>query len=495
MTPPPHASGSGPGAEQGTLLAGRYRLAERLRDQDGSAEWRATDEMLARTVMVRVLTPGSRHVARAMAAARAACRVSDPRLVRIFDADHCVEPPFIVTGWPSGACLADLLTAGPLDPWQAAHVIAEAADALAVAHEAGLAHLCLTPACLWCGPGGEVTITGLGILAALTGAQDGDQVLADTRGLARLLYAALTGYWPGEGLGALPPAPRPDGRTARPGQIRPGIPEGIDSVTCRALTGQAGYGGPPILGLAQLAIELAAVARPGPPSGTSPIQAPMLPSGVSPGAAPASTLPSGTAWLPPPRSQPVRRPTLLTAVIMVLAVLAGGGWLAASEMAAPHRPSGVRPAVAAQALTPVSATAFGPLGDSDGDNPELARLAIDGRPATAWRTQWYTTAAFGNLKPGTGLLLDMGRPLTITSAQIALGAMTGAEFQLRAGGSPALADLRSVAQATAAGGVVTMRPARPAKARYLLLWFVRLPPDSSGTFEAIIYNVRLHGIV
>jgi hypothetical protein len=39
-----------------------------------------------------------------------------------------------------------------------------------------------------------------------------------------------------------------------------------------------------------------------------------------------------------------------------------------------------------------------------------------------------------------------------------------------------------------------MRPASPAKARYLLLWFIRLPPDSSGTFEVIVYDVRLDGI-
>jgi len=479
MKPAQPASGPEPDAGQGTLLAGRYRLVERLGEQDGSAEWRATDEMLARTVTVRVFTRESPHVARVMAGARAACRVSDPRLARIFDADERAEPPFIVTGWPSGACLADVLTAGPLDPWQAARVIAEAADALAAVHEAGLAHLCLSPACLWCGPGGEVTITGLGILAALTEAQDGDPVLADTRGLARLLYAALTGYWPGDGSAALPPAARPGGRTARPGQLRPGIPEGIDSVTCRALSGPAREGGPPILSPAQLAIELAAVTRPGPPPGSSP------------GAAPAPTLPSGTAWLPPPRSRAIRRLTGLTAIIAVLAVLAGGGWLAVRELTAPHRPSGA--AVAAQALTPVSATAFGPLGGSDGDNPELARLAIDGSPATAWHTQWYTTAAFGNLKPGTGLLLDMGRPVTITSVQIMLGAITGADLQLRAGDEPVLADLRPVAQATDGGGVITMRPARPAKARYLLLWFTRLPPDSSGTFEAIIYDVRLHG--
>jgi hypothetical protein len=480
MKPPQRVSESAPDAGQGTLLAGRYRLAERLREDDGSAEWRATDEMLARTVVVRVLTPGSPYVAQVMAAAGAASRVSDPRLARIFDADDRVEPSFIVTGWPSDACLADVLTAGPLDPWLAARMIAEAADALEVAHQAGLAHLCLSPASVWCGPGGEVTITGLGILAALTGAQDGDPVLADTRGLARVLYAALTGFWPGEGSGALPPAPRPDGRTARPGQLRPGIPEGIDSVTCRALSGEAGEGGPPILSLAQLAIELAAAARPGPPSGSPP------------GPAPAPTLPSRTAWLPP-RSRAVRRLTLLTAVVIVLAVLASGGWLAVREMTAPHGPSGAHPAVATQALIPASATAFGPLGESDGDNPEIARLAIDGSPATAWHTQWYATAAFGSLKPGTGLLLDMGRPVTITSAQIMLGAMTGAEVQLRAGDEPALADLRPVAQARAVGGVVTMRPGRPPKARYLLLWFTQLPPDSSGTFEALIYNVRLHG--
>ena len=43
-----------------------------------------------------------------------------------------------------------------------------------------------------------------------------------------------------------------------------------------------------------------------------------------------------------------------------------------------------------------------------------AYRAIDASRATAWRTDWYTTARFGNLYPGTGLLLDMGHPVTIT---------------------------------------------------------------------------------
>jgi hypothetical protein len=52
MKPAQRAGGPEPDTGQGTLLAGRYRLAERLGERDGSAEWRATGEMLARTVVV-----------------------------------------------------------------------------------------------------------------------------------------------------------------------------------------------------------------------------------------------------------------------------------------------------------------------------------------------------------------------------------------------------------------------------------------------------------
>jgi serine/threonine protein kinase len=126
---------------------------------------RATDEILGRSVAVRIFTPGSGHVTQVMAAALAASRVSDPRLARIFDADDRADPPLIVTEWPSGTCLTDLLTAGPLDPSQAARVFAEAADALATAHQAGLAHLCLSPESLWCGTSVLAVLAGGGWLA------------------------------------------------------------------------------------------------------------------------------------------------------------------------------------------------------------------------------------------------------------------------------------------------------------------------------------------
>jgi hypothetical protein len=148
------------------------------------------------------------------------------------------------------------------------------------------------------------------------------------------------------------------------------------------------------------------------------------------------------------------------------------------------------PAVPALTLTPVSAAAFGPAG---GDNPQLARLAVDGNRATGWHTDRYTSARFGNLYPGTGLLLDMGRAVTITSVRINLGRVSGAAFELRAGARPALTDLPPVARAANRGGVVRLRLTTPAHGRYVLVWFTRLPADPAGTFQAGVYDIRLEG--
>jgi hypothetical protein len=146
--------------------------------------------------------------------------------------------------------------------------------------------------------------------------------------------------------------------------------------------------------------------------------------------------------------------------------------------------------VAGQRLIPVSAAAFGPGG---GDNPQLAHLVLGGNGGAGWHSDWYTSASFGNLYPGTGLLLDMGHPVTITAARITLGSAPGASLQIRVGAAPALPGMRTVAQAAGAGGVVRLRLSSPAHGRYVLVWFTRLPQDQSGNFQADVYHVSLEG--
>lgn len=145
------------------------------------------------------------------------------------------------------------------------------------------------------------------------------------------------------------------------------------------------------------------------------------------------------------------------------------------------------------ALTPASAAAFQPFGAKHGDHANLAYLAIDGRLTTAWDTDWYKTAHLGNLYPGTGLLVDMGHPVTIDAARVRLAHAPGAAFELRVGNAPVMSGLRTVAQVTDAEGVVHVPLARPARGRYVLIWFTTLPPTSKGRFQARVYNVWLGG--
>jgi cytoskeletal protein RodZ len=169
---------------------------------------------------------------------------------------------------------------------------------------------------------------------------------------------------------------------------------------------------------------------------------------------------------------------------------ASAGSAAAASPAPTGSPSPAGALPPARALTPVSATAAGPGG---GDNPQLAYRAIDASRATAWRTDWYTTARFGNLYPGTGLLLDMGHPVTITGAAISLGSAQGAALQIRVGLARGLGQRAPAARAAGAAGVLRLRFSRPAHGRYVLLWFTRLPADPAGTFQASVYNIKLTG--
>ena len=145
-----------------------------------------------------------------------------------------------------------------------------------------------------------------------------------------------------------------------------------------------------------------------------------------------------------------------------------------------------------QTLVPVSAVAFGPQGTADGDNPQIAaRVLTD--PAMGWVSQWYATPSFGDLKQGTGLLLDLGRTVTVTTVTLTLGSPPGTALELRLGAAPDLTALPVVTTATATRDQLSLPLASPAKARYVLLWFTRLPPDDAGTYQLFVHQVAIQG--
>jgi cytoskeletal protein RodZ len=165
---------------------------------------------------------------------------------------------------------------------------------------------------------------------------------------------------------------------------------------------------------------------------------------------------------------------------------------ASTTQASPATTPAASPA-AVKALAPASVAAFGPAGLADGDNPQKAALAVSGNRARPWYSQWYATPDFGALKTGTGLLVDLGRTVTVSSVRVALAGRSGADIQLRAGSRPVPAYLPRVAGASNAGGTAQLQPGVPVHVRYVLIWFIKLPPDNAGTYQASVYNIAVQG--
>jgi hypothetical protein len=131
---------------------------------------------------------------------------------------------------------------------------------------------------------------------------------------------------------------------------------------------------------------------------------------------------------------------------------------------------------------------------SDGDDPGFAYRALDdgGQP---WSSSWYLSPEFGHLQTGTGLLLDMGKTVTVSSVRLTLGGQVGAAVQVRVGDTPVLADMFTVSTATDIGGTVRLPTQVRASGRYVLIWFTELPPIGHGEYQVSVYDATVDGVV
>jgi hypothetical protein len=149
------------------------------------------------------------------------------------------------------------------------------------------------------------------------------------------------------------------------------------------------------------------------------------------------------------------------------------------------------PAPAGSAIPVVGADLFDPGGDGEAENPERVELALDGDPATSWSTFTYRgSPAFGNLKDGVGLLLDLGGAREVAGVELTSDT-PGANVEIRVGER---AGTELDAFTPAADGTIegTTRFAfdEPATAGFVLVWITGLRP-SEGGFAADIAEVKV----
>jgi serine/threonine protein kinase len=213
-------------SQRDAVIAGRYRLVNRIGVGGMGSVWEAWDERLHRTVALKLLhtRPGMSEAEaqvakdRAMREARITARLQHPRAVPVFDVvEHDGQPCLVMQYLPSRTLQQVLAEKGTLPPEEVALVGAEVAAALAAAHQAGIVHRDVKPANVLITEDGSAKITDFGISRALgdasltstgmvTGtpaffapevARGGESTFAsDVFSLGATLYAALEGAPP-----------------------------------------------------------------------------------------------------------------------------------------------------------------------------------------------------------------------------------------------------------------------------------------------------------
>jgi serine/threonine-protein kinase len=504
--------------------------------------WEAVDEILARRVAVKVLHPhlasDQQFVARFRREAVAAARLSHPAIVSIYDTCTDDGVDAIVMELVRGTTLrGELDRRGRFEPDAAAAVVAEIADALACAHEAGIVHRDIKPANVLLSTDGRVLVTDFGIAKAgdgldLTGTHmtlgtakylapeqvEGGPVDARTDVYAAgvILYELLCGRAPfvadGEAATALARLhrdPEPP-RSARP-DLDPGLEQIVQRAMARApgdrfpdagsfrdalrgvvrrstgLTTLAAIGN----GLssndadATRAVDATSVGTPPPPA-----PPPDRPSDEDSSAAQSSAAPRREK-----RARRRRSPYVLTVLVLVAVgtafVLIGQSGQDGPDGASPDA---TRPASEGGGLQAAGVTDFDPAGDGS-ENGDLTGATIDGDPGTFWRTECYRAASLEGFKPGVGLIVELSG--TAGLDQLVLDTRTpGWTAEIRVSEDPATwsdpSNLGPVA------GTIDGAPSGTAavdlggaEGRFVLIWITGFGEEPSPDCERNPYGVTI----
>jgi len=142
---------------------------------------------------------------------RILCAASHPALVPVLDVLESPDEPAVVLGWAEGGSLADLSAAGPLGTDDVLHLLRPVAGALDSLHQAGVAHLDVSPRNILLAAAGPLLIDPAPPGAGTPGFADPAVVAggmasprSDVFGLAACAHLALTGRPPTAGGGVMP---------------------------------------------------------------------------------------------------------------------------------------------------------------------------------------------------------------------------------------------------------------------------------------------------
>ncbi|MFI5495471.1 protein kinase family protein [Actinoplanes sp. NPDC051859] len=488
----------------GEILAERYQLEEHVNnDSAGRQVWRGIDVILRRPVAVVLRYPGGESAAEMLQAAVDASRVIHPNLVGVYDAIDEGTRAYVVREWVDGEALREFVTReGPLDPARATAIAHAIADALVAVHATDMVHGNVHPGTTLIADDGRVVL-------ADARADSADSIESDVRAVGGILYYALTAHWPHAEVGAsaLPDANRNgDGTISTPRQVRAGVPAYLDDLTVDLLDKSIA---PPAADA--LTAELA-----------------RLDAAVDEDYEEAGPL----RFTQGNGAEPVRSTRKIVVGVAALVVIALIGLVfgiraisnSGKEQSTESTQSGaIEPGK--QGATDTGNSGGGPQGDpkkvaltassvrivdppkGERNDTGEAGLTVDDSKETGWETQRFQNQSnFGNLKPGMGVLINLGQPRHVTEIRVEASA-PGVAMDIRTGasdpGDTSAGDDEIVKSFKKMGdsdtgrtdGTTTILPADATQTyQYVMVFLSDLPAadDGEGGYKVKITNIEVY---
>ncbi|GAA4939902.1 serine/threonine-protein kinase [Actinoplanes utahensis] len=243
----------------GVTLGGRYRLEERIAGGGMGDVWRGIDDVLGRTVAVKILLPAlldePGFAERFRGEARTMATINHPGVVDVYDYGSDQQIAFLVMEYIEGDALSRTLSrVGRLTPARTMALVAQAADALHAAHLNGIVHRDVKPGNLLVRPNGTLVLTDFGIArSALVGqltvagavlgtasyispeqaAGDVATAASDVYALGVVAYQCLSGHRPFDGATPIEIAMKHVRETPRP--LPADIPPSVRAIVDRAM--------------------------------------------------------------------------------------------------------------------------------------------------------------------------------------------------------------------------------------------------------------------
>src|SRR6266481_4548079 len=154
----------------GTNL-GNYKILEKLGAGGQGTVYKAVDNKLGRTVVVKVLPPEltarEANLKRFEREARLASSLDHPNICTIFDLDEIEGVHFIAMQYVEGKNVRQLVGGHPLELKSSLLIAIQVADALAVAHARGIIHRDVKSGNVMVTPSGQVKILDFGLAKLL----------------------------------------------------------------------------------------------------------------------------------------------------------------------------------------------------------------------------------------------------------------------------------------------------------------------------------------